>query len=214
MVKVCTLTKYSMKTIDSSSLFFAGSASDASNVVFNLFHFYNATATGLDLGELSQIYAVDPVTGSTHLRREIINFAEQIGDISNSVPEAIIICVKPDLDDRLTIAKMIYHKHFKTWISENLTLAIDQWPELAGVTDDPVACEQAFLSNLSTKVSPLDWSDTRNYDLVIDFKTVLGLDSKDLNQIVADFLETPRSADIDTFISDYRNANQQYISYK
>jgi hypothetical protein len=50
-------------------------------------------------------------------------------------------------------------------------------------------------------------------DLVIDFKTVMGLDTKDLNQIISDFLGMSRMAEFDTFIQQFRTINQKYLSY-
>jgi hypothetical protein len=41
----------------------------------------------------------------------------------------------------------------------------------------------------------------------------MGLDTKDLNQIISDFLEMPRMSEFDTFIEQFRTANQQYLSY-
>lgn len=120
----------------------------------------------------------------------------------------------PAEDDAATIAKMTYHIFWKSEIQANPDSAIAMWPELSGITSDPVLCEAAFMSNVFTKCSPSNWisTDTSAADLTIDFKTVMGLDAKDLSQIISDFLQMPRQSQLDTFIQQFRTANQQYLS--
>jgi hypothetical protein len=204
-----------MKNINPSDILVAGPGDDTSGLISKIFNFYlTPTADAEALEQLLSTLNVDVVTGAVTPINTIINFPDQLQSAQVANPNAVIVCVMPDIDDDETIANMTYHKHFKTWIQANLSEAVAQWPELDGNTADPVLCEQAFMSDLSTKVSPTHWRSLTDLDLIIDFKTVIGQDSQDLNQIIADFLETPKATEIDTYISQYRAANQQYIIYR
>lgn len=141
-----------------------------------------------------------------------INYDDMVS-LSTAGPEKIVICIMPDQEDILPIAKMMYHQYFKQWIAENPDHATAQWPELTENLSNEEQTEAAFLLDLSSKVYIDGWqSATELFDLVINFKTVMGTDDADFHQILADFLETPRLTEIDTYISQYRLANNQYLS--
>jgi hypothetical protein len=144
-----------------------------------------------------------------------LRYPELIAQTRSEIPDSTIVCIMLAEDDATTIAKMTYHIFWKSEIQTNPESAIAMWPELSGITSDPVLCEAAFMSNVFTKCSPNDWisTDTSAADLTIDFKTVMGLDTKDLNQIICDFLQIPRRADLDAFIQQFRTINQKYLSY-
>jgi hypothetical protein len=158
---------------------------------------------------------IDPVTGMIQANTKNLTLPEQIAQTRRETPDVTIVCIMPAEDDATTIAKMSYHTYWKSEIQANPESAIALWPELSGKTSDPVLCEAAFMSNVFTKCSPISWieTDMSAADLVIDFKTVMGLDTKDLNQIISDFLGMSRMAEFDTFIQQFRTINQKYLSY-
>jgi len=212
----CAVDKYSMRNIDLSKLSIASPGDHTANFVQTIIKCAVNSAILNDIDQDSGLVVARqeaPETPEIEIRN--LSFPEQIAQTRSEIPGAIIVCIMPAEDDAATIAKMKYHTFWKDQIEDYPDRAIALWPELAGQTTDPVWCEAAFMSNLVTKCSPEHWinTDTSAADLKIDFKTVMGLDTKDLNQIICDFLEMPRQSSFDAFISDFRTANQKYLSY-
>jgi len=213
--------KYRMRNIDLIKLYLAGPCDHTSNFVQNIIRCsVNAvTLPEIDVKSGVIISRPDPASvDSTGVyqtyQNALLHFPEQIAETRSGNLESVIVCIMPAADDAATIAKIAYHTFWKKQIQHDPTIAISQWPELEGKTSDPDLCEVAFMSNVSTKCSPSSWNsiDTSAVDLVIDFKTVMGLDTKDLTQIICNFLEIPRQSEFDTFIEKFRTANQQYLS--
>ena len=222
-----------MKTIDIdtlvlANLFVAGPPNQANSLVGHIFtpmkmigNFPPAERTSRLRQAITTYFlyptepAINPDSGAVQANIKTIMLPELIAQTRSETPDATIVCIMPAEDDAVTIAKMSYHTYWKSEIQANPESAIAQWPELDGKTSDPDLCEAAFMSNVFTKCSPSSWIETGTSaaDLVIDFKTVMGLDTKDLNQIISDFLEMPRMSEFDTFIQQFRTANQQYLSY-
>jgi hypothetical protein len=204
-----------MKTIDPTKLFIAGPGDQTVRFVRGIInHSVNSLAPPT-IDDVSGIIVPRQVASDeVVIPAQNLNFPELIAQTRSEIPESTIICIMPAEDDAATIAKMIFHTYWKDQIQSNPAGAIATWPELAGQTSDPALCEAAFMSDVHSKCSPVAWieSDTSAADLVIDFKTVMGLDTKDLNQIICDFLQIPRQAELDTLIAQFRAANQQYIS--
>lgn len=204
-----------MRNIDLTKLFIAGPGDQTENFVRILIQYsvYTAILPEIDVGSGVIIPKLEP-TGVGEIPFNSLRYPELIAQTRIATPDAVIICIMPAVDDAATIAKMTYHIFWKSKIQANPESAIAIWPELSGKTSDPVLCEATFMSNVFTKCSPSDWisTDTSAADLAIDFKTVMGLDTKDLNQIISDFLEMPRQSQLDTFIQQFRTVNQQYLS--
>jgi hypothetical protein len=216
-----------MKTIDQTTLFVASPGAQTADLVSILFAVINQISKLSQTDQQSYTvrkfitdYFFNPaqpiintVTGTISKTSNTLNFPDQVALTRSEIPAATIVCIMPAEDDASTIAKMTYHTYWKVEIQTNPESAIALWPELAGKISDPVLCEAAFMSDVFSKCSPSNWIkiDTSAADLVIDFKTVMGLDSKDLNQIISDFLQMPRQSQLDTFIEQFRAANQQYL---
>jgi hypothetical protein len=204
-----------MRNIDLTQLFVASPGDQTENFVRILIQcsVNAAILPEIDVGS-GIIISKSAPTDVDKILFNSLRYPELIAQTRNKIPDSTIVCIMPAEDDAATIAKMTYHIFWKSEIRANPESAIAMWPELSGITSDPVLCEAAFMSNVFTKCSPNDWisTDTSAADLTIDFKTVMGLDTKDLNQIISDFLQMPRQSQLDTFIQQFRTANQQYLS--
>lgn len=205
-----------MRNIDLTKLFVAGPGDHTANFVQILIKcsVTSAAVHEIDVESGVIIPRFEP-PGAPDIQPNGICFPELIAQKRREDPAATILCVMPAEDDAATIARMTYHIFWKEEIQEDPASAIAKWPELDGQQWDPVLCETAFMSNVHSKCTPETWiaADRSNIDLVIDFKTVMGLDTKDLNQIICDFLEIPRQDDLDEFIQQFRTINQKYLSY-
>ena len=163
-------------------------------------------------------YLMDEKDPAADLATETAAYVEQEIDVINSLkadnPGKTTILILPDYDDELAIAKIIYHQHFKQWIVDNKELAVRRWPELTGQLSTEQSTQAAFLSNLETKIHIPGWKliNTLDFDLVIDFKTLMGRSEVDLHQVLADFLETDKNANVSNYIARYQAAHSQYFA--
>lgn len=139
------------------------------------------------------------------------HFPDDVARIRNETLDSTIIYIKFDDDDIPVIVKMMYKKHFKFWIDENLEQAVKQWPELTNAIT-PADKETAFFKNLRSKID-VTWNsvDVTKVDLVIDFKTIMGINKTDLHQLIVDYLGVTQLPEVDAFIKQYRSINQQYF---
>ena len=200
--------------IDLSKLFFIFPGGSGGMFVKTIFYYY-LKQLGL-YKERITLNKINLQTGDCHAYHYLNlfngHFPEDVVNIRNTHPDSTIIYIKFDADDIPLIVTLMYNKHFKFWIDENWEQAVKQWPELTNATT-PADKEVAFFLNLTTKIDS-NWGsvDLTKVDLVIDFKTVIGKDKKDLHQIIVDYLEITRLPEVDRFIDQYRSINEKYYN--
>ena len=153
-------------------------------------------------------------TGECRINHSVIPHTHYT-DFDN-IYKSKIIAINYDEDDRFYIAKMMFHKNFKTWIPKNLDATMDywsEWEELKKISGDEIKLEELFLVDLSTKVPTVsNWQEglsSLSIDLLINFKQIF---NDDLNQIIIDHLQTSRLPEVDEFITQYRQINQKYFN--
>jgi hypothetical protein len=199
--------------IDIEKLFFIFPGGTGGMFVKAIFYYY-LKQLGLYKGQIT-LSGINVQTGDCHSYHYLNlfngHFPEDVVRIRNTYPDSTIIYIKFDKDDIPLIVRLMYDKHFKSWIDENPEQAINQWPELENNLLSAESKETAFFSNLVTKIDTM-WEtiDLADVDLVLDFKTVIGKDEKDLHQIIVDYLKTTRRPEVDIFINRYRFINEKY----
>jgi hypothetical protein len=195
-----------MKDLTVPNLLVGSPYAGLASLVLTIIKYYYSPNKKIDL-------AVDSESGAVEIAGPVKqDFAEFMSAVETKSADQFVICIPVSDDNSLAVAKMSYHQYFKQWIIENNELATEQWPELINNLSDPALAESAFLSDLFTKVY-VGWAtmDQTNIDLTIDFETIMGTNNIDLHQTIADFIEVDRLPEIDTFIEQYRSANQQYL---
>ena len=122
------------------------------------------------------------------------------------------MCYDFDDNDRPVISKMAFNKVAKAQILNDVTVLKTNWginwPQLDNI--NWTALEQFFVDNPDYLISST-WKDqikNINPVLTVRFKDVM---SGDLNNTIANYHQTTPLVEIDKFIEDYRNVNQQYF---
>jgi hypothetical protein len=122
-----------------------------------------------------------------------------------------VILISYDNDDMNVISNMGYFKWIKpTWLDKQKELAIQTWPKLESVIDDPVQAKQVQKEITITGMT--NWIkdvDLNLVDFVIKFKTIIGKSNEDLNQLIADYVGVTKSSVVDEYINEYRLINQK-----
>lgn len=116
------------------------------------------------------------------------NFNE-IVELKKESPDVKVIAISIEPDDLKIVNKMHYYKSTMFNNKANPDVIFD-WQQ--------------------------QWNNSIDYtqiDLVIKFKTILGMSGEDLNQLLADYLQTEKLAEVDEFINSYREINKKlYIN--
>lgn len=150
---------------------------------------------------------VDPDSGHCHKNK--------VGSSNHFIVDGVnpVIFVKPDSDDFDFISDMYWTKYNKQWLCENEDYARYEWDwyETIDFTDD------LELKSTAHIVFKEAWNDEwlentmseNNFDLVIPFKTIFGLDSSNLNNMLSDYFKTPARVDIGHKILEYQKINKE-----
>jgi len=117
-----------------------------------------------------------------------------------------MITINYDKEDFPLINKMFYNKWWKQYALENWEEVRAQWDEIDTVSN----LEEKQL--IIHEQEWLEWPQKQDWDsmdLVINFKTILGHTSENLNSIIALHLDKEISPSVDQFIEAYRNKQQE-----
>ena len=152
--------------------------------------------------------AVNPITGDCHGTLT----ESHCHNISTLDHDKKIVLIDFDDNDRPVMSKMAFNKVAKAQILNDVTVLKTNWginwPQLDNI--NWTVLEQFFVDNPDYLISST-WKDqikNINPVLTVRFKDVM---SGDLNNTIANYHQTTPLVEIDKFIEDYRNVNQQYF---
>lgn len=151
-------------------------------------------------------------TGDSHFGHHGINHYHFLDLIPDGKK---IIAIRYDKDDIDLIIKMEYEKATKPWLEQNWIDAQKEYDELLpykSVYDMPYEVwYNIYRSRVATWVENQDWN---SFELVIELKTILGLNSIDLNKQISDYLGVKLKPEVDEKIIEYRTIQEKmYKSY-
>ena len=153
-------------------------------------------------------FKIDPITGHCH-ENNVPQHYHWINDLDQTKK---LILIDFDQDDKSTIAKMAFYKHFKFSIYKNPDILNQNWyGKLSNI--DPLdieLLEKTFVQNPNYLIF-LNWRNQvkkLNPVLVIKFKDIL---YGQLNEIIANYLQTVPLPEVENYIKEYRAINKKYI---
>ena len=155
---------------------------------------------------------INEVTGDAHNPNLPIHY-HNIGDIlklKKTDPNIRIVLITFEDDDIELISKMGYFKHTKKWLANtnNLEFAMKEWPEIAEGIKNPATREITWMQHYSTGSKRwINDIEINQADVIIDFKTIYGKTSKDLNKIIAEYFGVEHLQEVDEYINKYRLLN-------
>lgn len=147
-------------------------------------------------------------TGDAHSSND--NFAPHYHNWEDVPKERKIICIKFDNDDIDLICEMQYHKFAKEWLTTNWEEAQDQYDELQIYSSVEEMPKHVWINLYKPTVK--DWvakQDWDSFDLVIDYKTILGFNKVDLNNCIASYFNKKPTQEAQNHIDEYRKINQK-----
>ena len=148
---------------------------------------------------------INSVTGDGHGGGSDEHRGHFINDIP---PDKTLILIDFDDDDKKTIIKMWFNKFLIPTIKKNPAwLSSTDWDI---PSTDLKLLEQTFQDNPKYVIFP-DWREQVTKltpALTIKFKDIM---FGNLNEIIANFLHKPQSAEAATLINHYRNINKKYL---
>ena len=170
--------------------------------------FYHYLHT-LSLWPTPVIFEINSTVGDCHVNNLGPNHQHRINDLDTSKQ---IIAINFDNNDKPTIIKMAFHKSMKYHICKNPDILKTNWNgELKHI--DPFdfdLLEKTFIENPNYLIFP-DWKTQLAQvkpELTIQFKDIL---YGNLNEIIANFLQTPQLPEVDQYINKYRTINKKYV---
>jgi len=126
-----------------------------------------------------------------------------------------IVSVRFDRDDIDLICKMQYDKFAKDWLQKNWAKAqkiYDDLTEYERFEDMPV---EVWYNNY--KLSLKNWVEEQEWTkhhLVVEFKTILGLNDIDLNEQIASYFGKQPTTEAKEHIEEYRLINKKIYNFK
>jgi hypothetical protein len=165
-------------------------------------HFIRALIYYYNYNDFSKI-KINPVTGDCHNNNGL--GGHYINSISS---DNTLILIDFDNDDKKTIIKMFFNKFLIPAIKENPAwLSSTDWDI---PSTDLKLLEQTLQDNPKYVIFP-NWREQVTKltpALTIKFKDIM---FGNLNEIIANFLHKPQSAEAATLINHYQNINKKYL---
>jgi len=159
----------------------------------------------------SNLPVVNTHTGDSHGDYKIDHYH----NIELIPKDTKIIAIRYDNDDIDLIIKMEYEKATKPWLEKNWTDAQNEYSSLLpykSVHDMPYEeWYNIYSMNVNNWVQEQDWD---SFELVIELKTILGLNDVDLNKQLADYFGMEPVTEVNASIKEYREIQEKlYHTY-
>jgi len=156
--------------------------------------------------------SISKSTGDAHSSNEYLpphyHFAKDIP------PNKTIISIRFDKDDIDLICKMQYDKFAKDWLQKNWAKAQETYDVLTEYNkfeDMPIEVwYKNYKLSLNNWVQEQEWT---KHDLIIEFKTTLGLNNIDLNEQIANYFGKQPTTEAKEHIEEYRLVNKKLYNY-
>lgn len=148
--------------------------------------------------------------GDAHDSRLPVHYHDFNDLIERKTDKTKIVFIDFSLDDLKTIATMQYHKQFKDWVKEHKEEAMATWP-LLDLTDEKTtekSHSEMYISGHQHYHQKVQYD---KIDYIIEFKTVFGLNEKNLNEEISKMLGFNLLSEIDEYIKEYRLINKKYF---